>query len=52
MVPRYAVSEVKVVQSCLILCDLMDYTVHGILLARILEWVPISFSSGPSEPRD
>ena len=25
--------------SCPTLCDLMDYTVHGILQARILEWV-------------
>ena len=31
--------EVKVTQSCLTLCDPMDYTVHGILQARILEWV-------------
>ena len=30
-------SEVKVTQSCLTLCDRMDYTVHGILQARILE---------------
>ena len=52
VVPRYAVSEVKVAQSCLTLCDLMDYTVHGILLARILEWVAISFSRGSSQPRD
>ena len=29
----------KVAQSCLILCDPMDYRVHGILQARILEWV-------------
>ena len=28
--------KVKVTQSCLTLCDLMDYTVHGILQARIL----------------
>ena len=32
-------SEVKVTQSCLTLCDPMDYTVHGILQARILGWV-------------
>ena len=32
-------SEVKVTQSCLTLCDPMDYIVHGILQARILEWV-------------
>ena len=30
----------------------MDYTVHGILQARILEWVVFSFSRGPSQPRD
>ena len=29
----------KVAQSCQTLCDPMDYTVHGILQARILEWV-------------
>ena len=37
--------------------DLMDCnppgsSVHGILQARILEWVAISFSRGPSRPRD
>ena len=32
-------SEVKVAQSCPTLCNPMDYTVHGILQARILEWV-------------
>ena len=42
----------KVTQSCLTLCDPMDYTVHGILQARILEWVVFSFSRGSSEPRD
>ena len=31
--------EVKVAQSCLTLCNPMDYTVHGILQVRILEWV-------------
>ena len=35
----------KVAQSCPTLCDLMDYTVHGILQDRILEQVAISFSS-------
>ena len=38
--------EVKVAQSCLTLCDPMDYTVHGILQTRILEWVAIPFSRG------
>ena len=37
--------KVKVTQPCLILCDPMDYTVHGILQARILEWVAYPFSS-------
>ena len=39
-------------QSCLILCDPMDYIVHGILQARILEWVAIPFSRGSSQPRN
>ena len=39
-------------QLCLTLCNPMDYTVHGILQARILEWVAISFSRGSSQPRD
>ena len=30
----------------------MDYAVHGILQARILEWVAIPFSRGSSQPRD
>ena len=30
---------VKVAQSCPTLCDPMDYTVHGILQARIVGWV-------------
>ena len=45
-------NEVKVVQSCLTLCDPMDYTVHRILQARILEWVAFPFSRGSSQPRD
>ena len=30
----------------------MDYTVHGILQARILKWVAVPFSRGSSQPRD
>ena len=45
-------SEVKVTQPCLTLCDPRDYRVHGILQARILEWVAFSFSRGSSQPRD
>ena len=42
-------------QSCLILCNPMDCSlpgssVHGILQARILEWVAISYSTGSSNP--
>ena len=40
--------KVKVTQSCPTLCDPMDYTVHGILQARLLEWVTIPFSRGSS----
>ena len=36
-------SEVKVAQLCPTLCDPMDYTVHGILQARILQWVAFPF---------
>ena len=44
--------KVKVAQSCPTLCDPMDYTVHGILQARILDWVAVPFSRGSSQPRD
>ena len=37
MVPE---SKVKVTQSCPTLCNPMDYIVHGILQARILENFP------------
>ena len=47
----------KSLQLCLSLCDPMDcsppgFSVHGILQARILEWVAISSSRGSSGPRD
>ena len=46
-----------VTQSCLTLCNHMDCSppgssVHGILQVRILEWVAIPFSRGPSWPQD
>jgi len=49
--------KVKVTQLCPTLCDSMDYSlpassVHGILQARILEWVASPFSRGSSQPRD
>ena len=44
-------------QLCMTLCDPMDcsppgFSVHGILQARILEWVAIPFSRASSQPRD
>ena len=49
--------EREVGQSCPTLCDPMDCSLpgsssHGILQARILEWVAIPFSRGSSQPRD
>ena len=44
--------KVKAAQSCLTLCDPMDYTLHGILQARVLEWVAVPFFRGSSQPRD
>ena len=59
--PRVRMKSVKVkvlvTQSCPTLCDPMDYSppgssVHGILQARIMQWVAIFFSRGSSRPRD
>ena len=46
------IMKVKVAQSCLTLCDPMDCRVHGILQARILEWIAFPFSRRSSQPRD
>ena len=43
--------KMKVAQLCPTLWDPVDYTVHGILQARILEWVAIPFSRGSSQSR-
>ena len=53
---RKAKGKAIVAQSCLILCDSMDYSplgssAHGILHGRILEWVAVPFR-GSSWPRD
>ena len=50
-------SESEVAHSCPTLCDPMDCSqpgssVHGILQARVLKWVAISFSRGSSRIRD
>ena len=49
--------KVLVAQSCLTLCDPMDYSprgsfVHGILQARTLKFIAVPFSRGSSQPRD
>ena len=44
--------NVNVAQSCPILCNPTDCIVHGILQAKILEWVDFSFSRESSQPRD
>ena len=51
------VSEAKVAQLCQTLCDPMDYSppgssVHGILQARVLEWVAMPSSKESFQPRD
>ena len=49
-------SESEVAQSCPTVppvdCSPPNSSVHGILQARILEWIAISFSRGSSRPRD
>ena len=54
MLERKAVTKlkVKVAQLCPTLCDPMDYRVHGILKARILEWIAFPFSRGSSQSMD
>ena len=53
----YQSVEVLITQSCSTLCNTMDYSlpgseVHGILQARILEWIAISSSRELSQPWD
>ena len=43
--------KVKVAQSCPTLCDPMDCRIHGILQARILEWVAFPCSRGSTQAR-
>ena len=53
---RRVLSVWSVAKLCLTLCDLVAWrppgsSVHGVLQARILEWVAISFSRGSPWPR-
>ena len=55
--PSAAAAAAKSLQSCPTLCDPIDCSlpgssIQGILQARILEWVAISFSRGSSQPRN
>ena len=52
LLPSIFPSSVKVAKSCRTVCNPMDYTVHEVLLARILEWVAFHFSRKSSEPKD
>ena len=47
----FSLVKVKVAQLCLTLCDPMDYSAHGILQARRLEWAAFPFSRGFSQTR-
>ena len=48
----YVKLKLNIPQSCPALCNLMDCTVHGILQARILEWVAFPFFRGSLQPGD
>ena len=45
-------NKVKVAQSCPTLCNPMDYTVHGIPQAKILEGIAVLFSKVSSQPKN
>ena len=51
---QYVLIEIESENRSLVstFCDPMACTVHGILQARILEWVAFPFSRGSSQPRD
>ena len=51
------VVKALVIQSCLTLCDPMDWSLPGssvyeVFQAIVLEWIAISFSRGSSQPKD
>ena len=54
---KHARMHAQLLQSCPTPCDPMDCSppgssVHGLLQARILEWVAVPFSRGSSQHRD
>ena len=52
LAPDWQMVKVNVTQLCPTLCDPIDYTVHEIAEARILEQAVFPFSRGSSQPRD
>ena len=57
LISMFACMHAKLLQLCLTVCDPMDYSlpgssVHGILQARILDWVAMPCSRESSRPRD
>ena len=54
---KHCKSAMSIAQLCPTVCDPTDssppgFSVHGILQARILEWIAIPFCRGSSQPRD
>ena len=49
---NYVIQKVKLKGAHLSNCDPMEYIVHGILYARILEYIAFPFSRGSAQPRD
>ena len=47
-----ALGEYRALSRVRLFATPVDYIVHGILQARILEWVAFPFSRGSSRPRD
>ena len=54
MVKLISIENIHVLNYSVVstLCNSMDYTIHGILQARILEWVAFPFFRGSSQTRD
>ena len=54
MVKLISIENIHVLNYSVVstLCNPMDYTIHGILQARILEWVAFPFFRGSSQTRD
>ena len=49
---KYQIASIFASESCSVVSNSLWPQVHGILQARILEWVAFSFSRGSSQPKD